>query len=110
MKVDIMDKGSIYNYKNATSISIQNDCNTMIITCIDDNSEEHNAVVGYIPEYVAINNESAVKTGGHWEHIKDKFKKHLIRCSCCNYTEPEYITFSRNYCPDCGAKMNEVKE
>lgn len=46
----------------------------------------------------------------HWEHIKDKFGRHLIICSCCKYTEPEYITFSRNYCPNCGCKMVDEQE
>ena len=54
--------------------------------------------------------EQATKTG-HW--IKFVVNgQHKIRCDKCDYVESEYITHIRNYCPNCGAKMEgeEVDE
>lgn len=54
MKVSIMDKGRIYNYKNVFRISIMKDSNEMVMNYVDDNREKHQEV-GEIPEYLSIN-------------------------------------------------------
>lgn len=32
----------------------------------------------------------------------------VVRCSRCLWPEPEYPLMETNYCPNCGAKMDEV--
>lgn len=44
---------------------------------------------------------------GHWIKFVVN-RQHKIRCSKCDYVEYEYITHIRNYCPNCGAKMEEI--
>lgn len=46
---------------------------------------------------------------GHWIKIVVN-GQHKIRCDKCDYTEPEYATHIRNYCPNCGAEMVEPRE
>lgn len=46
---------------------------------------------------------------GHWIKIVVN-GQHKIKCDKCDYTEPEYATHIRNYCPSCGAKMVEPQE
>lgn len=54
-------------------------------------------------DYEIIKKYEEPKTG-HW--IKFVVNRmHKIRCDKCDYIEPEYITYIRNYCPNCGAKM-----
>lgn len=60
---------------------------------------------GYVVEYKDID-----EPHWSWEHIKDKFGQHKIKCPCCTYIEPEFATFSRNFCPNCGAEMVESEE
>ena len=31
---------------------------------------------------------------------------HKIKCENCDYMEPEYRTYIRDYCPCCGARMD----
>lgn len=46
---------------------------------------------------------------GQW--IKTNINgQHQITCSCCDYTEPEYRSFIRNFCPNCGVYMVEELE
>jgi Zn finger protein HypA/HybF involved in hydrogenase expression len=46
---------------------------------------------------------------GHWIDITNKNKTVIaVRCSCCEKS-PKYAIKS-DYCPNCGAKMEEVKE
>ena len=41
---------------------------------------------------------------GHW--IKTNINgQHRITCSCCGYTEPEYRSYIRNFCPNCGHRQ-----
>ena len=43
---------------------------------------------------------------GYW--IKSVVnRQHKIKCSKCGYSESEYASHIRNYCPKCGIKMNE---
>ena len=45
---------------------------------------------------------------GHW--IKFVVNRlHKIRCDKCDYVEPEYATYIRNYCPNCGSRMMEAE-
>lgn len=44
---------------------------------------------------------------GHWIRFVENGRQHKIKCSKCGYTEPEYATFIRNYCPNCGKRMEE---
>ena len=44
---------------------------------------------------------------GYWISFKDHLGQHKIQCSCCHYKEPEYRSYTRDFCPSCGAKMEE---
>ena len=46
---------------------------------------------------------------GHWIKLVVN-RQHKIRCDRCGYTEPEYVTFIRNYCPNCGKRRQTEKE
>lgn len=60
----------------------------------------------YLREYFMPTTESKEQEMGYW--IKFKIiTQHKIRCSKCNYTESEYASHIRNYCPNCGIKMKE---
>lgn len=61
MKVDTMYyiEGSMHNYKNVTHMSVQYDCNTMIIKYIDKNGNECE-VVSNVPEFISVNNKSVI--------------------------------------------------
>lgn len=54
---------------------------------------------------LAVKNGTPLPKEQHWERMLDRFGRHLIRCSGCKYFEPEYLTNSRKYCPNCGAPM-----
>lgn len=47
---------------------------------------------------------------GHWIKFVENNRQHKIECSKCGYTEPEYATFIRNYCPNCGKRMQTEME
>lgn len=47
---------------------------------------------------------------GHWIRFVENNRQHKIKCSKCGYTEPEYATFIRNYCPNCGKRMEKTEE
>ena len=57
MRIDIMDNGMIYMYKNVKSVSIVYDSNEMVITYVDDCGKECNKVIRRIPDFTAINEE-----------------------------------------------------
>ena len=52
--------------------------------------------------------EQEPKTG-HWIKIVVN-GQHKIKCDKCDYIEPEYATYIRNYCPNCGVKMESEGE
>ena len=43
---------------------------------------------------------------GHWNRVTDKTEHLVWECDKCGWQQ----RFNTNYCPDCGAKMKEVKE
>lgn len=46
---------------------------------------------------------------GYWiddcPMVTDEGLVRVIRCSCCNEQRKDYYGISKNYCPNCGAKM-----
>lgn len=61
-----------------------------------------------VTEFADRCRECGAKHGelGHWISIVVN-GRHKIKCNKCDYTEPEYATHIRNYCPYCGTKMVE---
>ena len=57
-----------------------------------------------------LKNEDTVeeRKQGEWIHFKVN-GQHQIKCPECGYIEPEYVTFIRNFCPNCGADMRGSK-
>ena len=51
---------------------------------------------------------SAQMVHGHWIYCKGSNGKDYRKCSVCLHTQE--ITGVLNYCPICGAKMDEVTE
>lgn len=43
---------------------------------------------------------------GKWEFAGDG----IVGCTSCGETYPSRYVIPRNYCPNCGAKMDDVKE
>ena len=76
-------------------------------------------IVGFIGGFAihkAISdNRGARMKHGRWETLKTKHTPYLWekkRCSICGFIK-EFVdghTAQYNYCPNCGAKMDEVKE
>lgn len=60
----------------------------------------------------AIDNHIADVTSvihSSWEHIKVN-GQYKIKCKSCGYIEPEYRSYIRDFCPNCGAKMDKEEE
>lgn len=75
------------------------------------------AIPEYSPLYSSINlaieaiaNYDSTEKVGHWiMHIDDLFPaESTMECNKCHEHQP--ITIDDNYCPSCGAKMQEVEE
>jgi hypothetical protein len=65
---------------------------------------------GQIMDYIDnLPSVTPIEPKGHWIDITNKNKTVIaVRCSCCEKS-PKYAIKS-DYCPNCGAKMEEVKE
>ncbi len=65
----------------------------------------------YITEEKAINALKGVEAEDVRPIVRSKWIRtnvngqHRITCEACDYTEPEYATYIRNWCPCCGARM-----
>lgn len=50
---------------------------------------------------------------GHWDYIEEYFADrwwNTYQCSVCGHQEDFEEPYRMRYCPECGAKMDEVKE
>ena len=58
-----------------------------------------------------VNDVQEVKHG-HWEEVRDMWGDTLWRCDCCgiewDFIEGDPMDNGTNYCPNCGAKMEEI--
>lgn len=68
----------------------------------------HNGSFGPALKIAIKSLEQEPKTGQWIKFVVNG--QHKIKCNKCDYTEAEYITHIRNYCPNCGAKMQEVDD
>lgn len=57
----------------------------------------------------ALEKDQSNPKTGHWVKFVVN-GQHKIRCDMCDYTEAEYVTHIRNYCPNCGIKMEDKEE
>ena len=55
----------------------------------------------------SLDGKNAPVRHGHWiNHYDDLFpEESMVECSLCH--EYEYLDIDTNYCPNCGAKMDE---
>ena len=49
---------------------------------------------------------------GHWIDIEIDWDDYYVACSVCGeeYVEDEWVKQYFHYCPNCGAKMDEVED
>lgn len=62
------------------------------------------AIRNFVRNFPSVTSQKP-KTG-HWIKIVVN-RQHKIKCDKCDYIEDEYITHIRNYCPNCGIRMEE---
>ena len=72
MRIDIMDDGCLYIYKNVTNVSLIKDSNEMVITYIDDDGDACNKVIRHTPDFTAINEEHEVEECPKFRNQQEK--------------------------------------
>lgn len=91
----------------ANNIMAENDCDRELIDLIYDAPTVEADVVYEMPTLAT--HPVSTERHGHWEYNpKDAFEVmfELPKCSVCGHESSDAL----NYCPSCGAKMDEVEE
>lgn len=65
--------------------------------------DDYDALWNIVVKMPSVKQEPKI---GHWISIVVN-RQHKLKCDKCDYSEPEYATHIRNYCPNCGTKMVE---